>query len=179
MAQLEKADAAERLIVAAIGMVERGDEPLASHLVATSALNVLRDLMTSADAGQEYVTELSKRGMFYLAHARAKGEQIDLEVPDWVESQVEELSRLVEAGEISGPEELEFNHEKPWELLSYLMRPSNFLKHADRDPLDTLDEEDLDPEGAIVHALTAYSLVRPDKALPDQILPFLDRHDLV
>src|SRR3546814_14799812 len=33
--------------------------------------------------------------------------------------------------------------------LDYIFKPYNFLKHADQDPLATLDESDFDPEGAL------------------------------
>ena len=79
MAKLDKADAAERLIVAAIEMADRNAEPLACHLIATSALNVLRDLLKHAD--KEYAAELNKRGMYALAEAQANGAPFKMELP--------------------------------------------------------------------------------------------------
>lgn len=177
MAKIEKADAAERLIVAAIEMVERNAEPLAAHLVATSALNVLRDLLKQAD--QEYVSELTKKGMFALAEAQAKGVPFKMELPSNVTAQIDELAAKITSGVVSGPDDLKVVHEKPWELLKYVLNPSNFLKHAERDPLATLEEADFDPDGAIAHALSAYSILRPGHPLPDTIKPYLEKHDLV
>jgi hypothetical protein len=52
-------------------------------------------------------------------------------------------------------------------------------KHAQRDPLATMDDTDLDPDGVIVHALSAYSMTDPGKGLPDSVRPFLERHGLM
>jgi hypothetical protein len=176
MAVVEKAVAAERLIGAAITMVERGDDPLAAHLVATSALNILRDLIRKTN--QEYVTEVFKRGMFTLANARAAGEPINLDIPPQAAAQIDELAEAIAAGAVTGPDDLGVAHEKPWELLEYIVRPSNFLKHADRDPLATLDEAHFDPVGAIAHALAAYAMVRPDHPISEQIKAFMDQHGI-
>lgn len=177
MAKIDKADAAERLIVAAIEMVERGADPLACHLVATSALGMLRDLIRHDD--KEYVTELIKTGMFTLAQAKANGEGFNLQVPTEIATQIDELVSAISNDEISNADDLTVTEEQPWRMLGYLVNPANFLKHADRDPLLTLDETDFDPDGAIHHALTAYAFVRPDKPLPDSITPYLKHHDLL
>lgn len=176
MAKIDKADAAERLIISAITMVEHGVDPLASHLVATSALNVLRDLMRQAD--QDYVAEVFKRGMFMLAQARAAGEPIDLDVPPQADAQIDELAQAIVDGFVTGPDDLGMVHDKPWELIGYVVGPSNFLKHADRDPWATLDEKDFDPIGAIGHALAAHAMLRPDHSVSDQIKAFMAQHGI-
>ncbi len=86
----------------------------------------------------------------------------------------------IDAGEVNQASDLQItlSADERRSMLSYIIRPFNFLKHARRDPLATLEESDLDPEGAIIHALTAFSMVSPNKALPDQVAPFLDRHGL-
>ncbi|WP_226698828.1 hypothetical protein [Qipengyuania gaetbuli] len=177
MAKIDKAEAGKRLIVAAIKMVERGDEPLASHLVATSALNVLRDLITHR--GQEYVTEIVKRGMFSLAEAQSKGLPLGFEVPEELAGVIEKLSEAIREGKVTKAEELTFEHEKPWEMLAYLLRPTNFVKHADRDPDATIDEEEVDPEDAIGQALAAYSMLRPDDQLPEETEEYLKRRGFI
>lgn len=72
MAEIDKATAAERLVVSAIIMAERGEDPLAIDVVAASALNVLCDLIKKA--GDEYVEQVLKIGAFTIASARLKGE---------------------------------------------------------------------------------------------------------
>ena len=39
-----------------------------------------------------------------------------------------------------------------------------------------LDEGDFNPDGAIIHALTAFSMICPGKPPPDTIAPFLAKH---
>ncbi len=63
------------------------------------------------------------------------------------------------------------------QLLDYIVRPYNFFKHADRDPVATLEEDDIDPDGVIGHALTALTMISAGKPLPDTIKPYLERHD--
>ncbi|WP_286869161.1 hypothetical protein, partial [Sphingobium sp.] len=56
-------------------------------------------------------------------------------------------------------------------LLDYIVRPYNF-----RDPLATPEEDDIDPDGVIGHALTALTMISPGEPLPDKIKPYLERH---
>jgi chaperonin GroEL (HSP60 family) len=80
MAAIGKAGAAERMVVSAIIMAERGEDPLAIHVVAAAALNVLRDLIDKA--GDDYVDQVLKIGAFTVASARVnasrEGQCIDL-----------------------------------------------------------------------------------------------------
>lgn len=177
MAKIDKSQAAERLIVSAIEMIESGSDRLACHLVATSALGLLRELMRHDD--KEYVTELLKMGMFTLAQSRANDEDLNLPVPPEINGQIDELAASIVKGEVTSADDLSVTKEGPWKLLAYIVDPSNFLKHADRDPLATLEESEFDPEGAVQHALTAYTFVRPSNPLPDKIKPYLKRHDLL
>lgn len=62
-------------------------------------------------------------------------------------------------------------------LLDYIVRPYNFFEHADRDPLATPEEDDIDPARVIGHALTALTMISPGEPLPDTIKPYLERHD--
>ena len=76
MAAIGKAGAAERMVVSAIIMAERGEDQLAIHVVAAAALNVLRDLIDKA--GDEYVDQVLKIGAFTVASARVKGEPVTI-----------------------------------------------------------------------------------------------------
>jgi hypothetical protein len=128
---------------------------------------------------KDYVTELLKMGMFTLAQAKSNGEDFNLPVPAEIAAQIDGLASSISKGEVTSADDLTVNEEQPWKMLGYIVDPSNFLKHADRDPLQTLEESDFDPDGAIQHALTAYTFVRPCHPLPDQIKPYLKRHDLL
>lgn len=174
---IDKTEAAERLIVSAILMVERGEDRLAIHLVATSALRILRDLIAKDE--KEYVSELLKNGMFTLAQMKHSGEVPDLPVPPELVDQVNELADAIKSGEVASADDLKTTQEKPWELLKYIDDPTNFLKHADRDTLAVLMEDEFKPEDAISNALTAYSFVCPGKPLPAKIKPYLARHNFL
>ncbi|RSY81075.1 hypothetical protein DAH66_15395 [Sphingomonas koreensis] len=178
MALIDKPAAAERMIVSAIAMSERGDDPLAIHVVASSALNLLRELIEKS--GDNYVAQVLKLGVFTMAAARAKGEPVTLPTNPDIDALIDSVAAGIEAGEVNQPSDLTIalSTEALRDMIGYIIRPFNFLKHAQRDPLATLDEADVDADGAIGHALTAFTLVCPGKPLPDQIKPFLERHGL-
>lgn len=178
MSMIDKPSAAERMIVNAITMSDRGDDPLAIHVVAASALNLLRELVDST--GDPYVAQVLKLGIFSIASARMKGEVVTIPTTPEIDALVEGVVLGIQSGEISDPSELDvaLTTAELRDMLGYIVRPYNFLKHADRDPLETLDESDLNPDGVIIHALTAFSMVCPSKPLPDKIAPFLTKHGL-
>src|SRR3546814_19849043 len=68
MAIVDKMTAAERLMQNAVDMIDRKDDPLAIHVVASSALSLLRELV--ATSGDDYVTQLVKDGLFRAAQSR-------------------------------------------------------------------------------------------------------------
>lgn len=179
MAAIGKAGAAERMVVSAIIMAERGEDPLAIHVVAASALNVLRDLIDKA--GDDYVDQILKIGAFTVASARVKEEPVTLPTNAAMDAVVEKVVGGIKAGEVTQASDLiiTLSAAERRQLLGYIVKPYNFLKHADRDPLATLDDSDIDPDGAIAHALTALTMVSPGEPLPDEIKPYLERHDLL
>ncbi len=172
VATIDKPEAAERMIVAAIGMSDRGDDPLAIHVVASSALSLLRELIEKG--GDNYIEQVLKLGLFHAASARLKGGAINLPTNPQIDRLIEKVMGGLEDGEIKQASDLTITLDKEElrKLLDYITRPFNFLKHAQRDPLATLDEGDVEPEGTIVHALAAFSMICPGNALPDQIAPF-------
>lgn len=179
MAAIDKATAAERLVVSAIIMAERGEDPLAIHVVAASALQVLRDLIKKA--GDEYVEQVLKVGAFTIASARVKGHSVNLPPNARMDAVVEKIVVGIEAGEVTQASDLIINLDAAGRrsLLDCIVKPYNFLKHADNDPLVTLDETDIDPDHVIGHALSALTMVSPGKPLPDTMKPYLERRDLL
>ena len=173
---ITKFDAAQRLIVAGIAMSDRGDDPLAVHVVASSALNLLRELIEQG--GDDYVTRVIQQGAYHCAMARLKGEELNLPVNGTMEAVVAHVVKGLEADEIKQPSDLilTISADERHKLLAYITRPFNFLKHAQRDPLATLEEDDVHPTGALAHALTALSILDPDRKYPDEIGPFLAEH---
>ncbi|KAB7644144.1 hypothetical protein [Polymorphobacter fuscus] len=178
MAAIDKAGAAERMVISAIMMAERGEDPLAIHVVAASALSILRDLIDKA--GQDYVDQVLRIGAFTVASARVNGEPVMLPTNPGMDALVERVACGIKVGEVTNASDLiiGLTAAERRQLLNYIIQPYNFLKHADRDPLATLDDSDIDPHGAIAHALTALGMVSPGKSLPDEIKPYLVRHHL-
>jgi hypothetical protein len=176
---IDKSTAAERLIVAAIAMAEKGDDPLAIHVVASSALNLLRELIEAG--GDNYVAQVLKHGVFAMASARIKGEPIPVPAPPEIDRIIGEVADGIKKGQLNQPSDLEvpLSPDELRGMLGYIIRPFNFLKHASRDVLATLDEEDVDPNGAIGHALAALNFVSPNRPLPDEIKPYLERRNLL
>lgn len=179
MAEIDKATAAERLVVSAIIMAERGEDPLAIHVVAASALNLLRDLIKKA--GDEYVEQVLKIGAFTIASARVKGEAVNLPTNPEMDAVVEKVIGGIAAGEVTQASDLIINLDAAGRraLLECIVKPYNFLKHADNDPLATMDDSDIDPDHVIGHALSALTMVSPGKSLPDTIEPYLERRGLL
>ena len=179
MAEIDKATAAERLVVNAIIMTERGEDSLAIHVVAASALQVLRDLLKKA--GDEYVEQVLKVGAFAIASARVKGETVDLPPNAQMDAVVEKVVCGIQSGEVTRAADLVINLDAAGRraLLDSIVKPYNFLKHADKDPLETMDDADIDPDHVIGHALSALTMVSPGKPLPDTIKPYLERRDLL
>lgn len=178
MTTVSKLAAAERLIVTGIAMSERGEDPLAIHVVAASALNMLRELIQQG--GDDYAVWVLQQGLFHAASARRKDTPINLPTTHEMDALIADVAAGMDAGLINQPADLiiTLNADELRKLLAYVTRPYNFLKHAQRDPLATLDESDIDPVGVIVHALTAYSMLCPGRELPEQIAAFLAAHDL-
>lgn len=179
MAIVAKLDAAERLIVAGILMSERGDDALATHVIAASALNMLRELIKNG--GDDYAAWVLQQGLWHAASAKLKGTPLSLPTTTEIDQLIDDVAAGIDKGAIKQATDLKITltPEQLRKQLDYVVKPYNFLKHADRDPLATLDESDVDAVGTIIHALTAYSILCPGKALPDEIAPFLAKHDLM
>ena len=156
MAIVDKMTAAERLMQNAVDMIDRKDDPLAIHVVASSALSLLRELVGTS--GDDYVARLIKDGLFRETVVRG------IEEGGW-----KTAADVV----VATPK----NEVRAW--LDYIFKPYNFLKHADRDPLATLDEGDFDPEGALAHAMTAYLMARGDGKLPETFTAFLKKQGIL
>lgn len=178
MAVIDKLKAAERLIVAGIGMSERDEDPLSIHVVASSTLSLLRELIQAN--GDNYAGRVLKEGLFYAASFELAGKPVPLPTTPEIDALIGDVAAGIDAGQIKVPDDitvtLDMNELR--DLLAYITRPFNFLKHAQRDPLATLDEDDVDPQGTLIHALTAYGMLRPGHEWPDTITSFLAKHGL-
>src|SRR3546814_6418267 len=71
MTIVDKMTAAERLMQNAVDMIDRKDDPLAIHVVASSALSLLRELVGTR--GDDYVAQLIKDALFRAAQSKIQG----------------------------------------------------------------------------------------------------------
>jgi len=179
MALIDKLASAERLIVAGIGMLERGEDALAIHVVAASAMNMLRELYETKRG--DYQARVFQEAFFIAGAAQAAGQPIALGDHRLIEEAVTWVSEQIAAGKMTDSSQLEItlSDADAKALLAYIYKPYNFLKHGDRDPLSTLDETDIEPEGVIQHALLLFSWLDKDRLFPESIRPFAERHGII
>src|SRR3546814_11259530 len=103
MANVDKMTAAERLMQNAVDMIDRKDDPLAIHVVASSALSLLRELV--ATSGDDYVTQLVKDGLFRAAQSKIQGLPTGMREPETIDHIVDTVVRGTEEGGGKRPDE--------------------------------------------------------------------------
>lgn len=170
---LTKQAAAHRLILAGVRMIARSDDPLAVHVVASSALNLIRELIQSR--GPNYLTLAFREGIYRFALSRAQGEPDPFPITAEVDSLIDWIVHLIRSGQVASADDIVISGFQLDErkALDAVIGPFNFLKHAQRDPLATLNEEDIDPLEALTHAISAFSFLFPGERLPDEVAQFL------
>lgn len=175
---ITKLEAADRLIVNGVSMSLRGADPLAIHVVACSALNVLRDLIRHQ--GDDYTKWVLRQGLYSTAILHIKGEASSIDVDPKNAELISNVIKAVEAGEIKSPEEISINMDgkECRKMLDYLYTPYNFLKHADNDPNQTIDIGAFDAVAALINAITAFSRLCPEKPVSEEVATFLAKHGL-
>jgi hypothetical protein len=122
---ITKASAAQRQIDAAIRLLFSGEDSLAVHTVAAAGCGLIRDLANTIKpwlAGQEHRAALAGVYQGFLGRSPTEGE-IHRDLP--------KLERLMRTAR---------------------NRPVNFLKHADRDPNDLLNENDVKTDHLLLEA---------------------------
>lgn len=177
--ELGKQDGARRLIHAAVDMFESDADPLAIHVVGSSAFNLLREL--SKVGGTLFFERVFRSVLFDGATKMLKGQESGL--PDYpiVAEWAEGIARAIDAGHVNSPEDINVKDAPgaEFEALKFLTGPFNFLKHADRDPDGVLDEGDVKAMEAISFAVTAYSLLFPTDDLDPKVARFLQKNAII
>ena len=173
---LNKEAAAHRLIVAAVEMCERADEPLAIHVVAASALNILRELIRKR--GTTYGSEAFKAMLIHAAQQKQQGINVFSFDHDELNELVDYVSQLLIDDKIDTLDDLGYsmswNVEK--ELLKSITEPFKFLKHADRDSNSLLPEGEVEPVLATMSAISAFAILFPNQLLSDSVRSFLKKY---
>lgn len=176
---LTKQAAAHRLLLGSVRYFEQEQsDPVVVHVIASSAMSLLRELIGTR--GKSYA-EVTFASVFYeYAIARIENrEPIAPEIPEVRSSPiVDDIERRIIEGEIHSSRDVRINIPKATEraLLAHIFEPYNFLKHADRDPNDSLELSKIDPISAIAHAIAAYSFLFPNEKLDPDIRLFLEAY---
>ncbi len=160
-------------------MFEVNADPLAIHVVGSSAFNLLREL--SKVGGTSFFERVFRSVLFDGATKRLKGEENGLPEHPIVAEWVEGIARAIDAGDVKSPEDINIKDAPKAELdaLKFLTVPFNFLKHADRDPDGSLDEGDVKAMEATSFAVTAYSLLFPTDDLDPKVAEFLRKNAII
>ena len=168
-----KITAAFRLICAAIEMYRQNIDRAATLVVAASALNLLRELLSKR--GPSFETLWWRQIILLYAEGVNQGRKI----PDHFAVAGEAIAFIAEAiedGHISSMADVDLHIPRQLgsEWLNPIYGPYNFLKHADRDPEALLSEEAIEAGDAILLAIHAYELLFPGEVPPSPLPEFLN-----
>lgn len=146
-----------------------------SLLPASSALSILRELLNRRGASfqQRVLTE----AFYHYAQLKIAGEPLP-DLGDELHRVVAEIAAAIQHGTIRSATDLTLNLDQSDErqLLQHIIKPFNFLKHANKDPADLLLEEEVKPVEATIYAISAFALLFPQDALPDDVREFISPH---
>lgn len=175
---LTKQAVAHRLILSAVRMLHRNEDPLVVHATAACASNLLRELV--GRRGQGYAARVFGVALYEAALASLEGRASIAELPKdpTVDAAVAIVRRGIEDGTISSAEDVDIGVPKSAEhdAMRPITAPFNFMKHSDRDSDAVLDEGSLQPIQAIAHAVAAYALLFPSEILPREVQEFLQAY---
>lgn len=142
-------------------------------------MNMLRELVQQR--GPSYAARAFREGLYQAGMAVNEGKPSGFPPNEELDRIIGEVSHAIGSGVVRDPRDLEVTLPAAEErrLLDHIVRPFNFLKHADQDPLGTLDEADVRPLDALTHAITAYAMLFPGEALDDEVGSFLVRQGVI
>lgn len=153
---INKLSVGERQLTAAIRMYFLKEDPLAIHIVSSAAHNVLADLMK--ERGKDASVHGIVYGLLRAAKDLHEGEITEDEIRAWGEGALEAVSEYrclfednpdLNIGDISSVAPSNFS----WAYWSDKRRSYNYLKHADRDAKELLDEAVINNEDTIFQAI--------------------------
>lgn len=104
-ATLTKQAAAYRLILSGIRMIDGGEDPVATHVVAASAMNLLRELLAESKIG--LADNLLQAGLYKSAKDRMDGKDTSFPKGEQFEPILEEIIKAIEEGHVNGPEDIQ------------------------------------------------------------------------
>lgn len=168
--EITKQAAAYRLIHAAIHMHENSEDVLATKVVAASALNILRELLRKR--GQTFDERVTKQFLFEAARACLEGKRTMGPEFKELDPLILAIADQIRKGEISAAEEV-FLGGASLPISLPIIKVYNFLKHADRNPMALLSEQAVDAEGAIMLAVSAFSMVFPAEMPSPEMIDYI------
>jgi hypothetical protein len=156
---LRKEAAAQRQLDAAIRMTLAEEDELAIHTVLAAAYGILRDLKQKSKERSELRDRLGL-GIFGAANDLASGKTLPpvLAQSNVLADLITRVSDAIKRGEVSNEQDviqkMRVTDEKGfWNKFN---RSANFLKHADRDPGDSLAIDEVSNEVLFASAISAY-----------------------
>jgi hypothetical protein len=175
---IRKEAAAQRQLDAAIRMRLASEDELAIHTVAAAAYRILRDLKEKH--GRSELTDRLDLGIFLYASDLVSG-KIDELPADVAESKmlaqiIADVSAAIRRGEVKSEKDvmqkLAINGETSfWNKFNW---PTNFLKHADRQPGATLALDEVNNDLLLMHATAAYvELMGAGSSTPEMLVYFV------
>jgi hypothetical protein len=172
--KLTKQAAAHRLIISAARMATEDNDELATHVVAACAVNLLRELHTAR--GTDLTQHALQYSFYSQAVARIEGRPTGFEGSDVVEEIVDYVVAAIKSGNVKNHMDLKIDlpEGEDRRYLDPILKPFNYLKHAQRDPLATLDELDVDPLHALRVAIAAYYFLFPGEDMTPAIIEFCE-----
>ncbi len=173
---LTKQAAAHRLIQSAVHMIEAEQDALAIHVVAASAVNLLRELL--AERGPGLVEQTLQYGLWSAAKFRIEGKPTGLPEDEALDAIIDEVVQRIESGVVESHLDLNIKGapQSERQFLDPILRPFNYLKHAQRDPLATLNETDVKPTYALNIAIAAYHFLFPGETMTADVVAFSQGH---
>lgn len=163
---ITKTGAATRLLESSIRLHLAGEDPLAAHVVASSAAQILCDIAKLR--GYDDLDDAIGLTIYYLAR-----DYLANRLPDWATERdlgaefleiVRNVAERMESGEISAPKDISVKTTNKALAYKQLKTAFNFLKHADRDAGTSLDLSKVNVSGTIYRAFRLFELIFPGTA---------------
>jgi len=161
---INKLEAARRQLDAAIRMRFAKEDDLAIHTIAAAAYGILRDML--GKRGRHNFEELIRAGVYSYARSLAHGEMSDAEIASLKQLQIfDVVSVVAEDIKVRGDDVTvddvplavsSSTKGSDWQSMS---KAAAFLKHADRDPTESLSLQDVDNDRILMRTCSAYAMV--------------------
>lgn len=171
---ITKFAAAERQLRAAIRMFFVEEDELAIHTIASAVYRLLSDL--KSDRGMDEAADAHLTSIFYAVRSYKRGN-----LPSHMANNPELMAQIAEMAAILPIEaessardvKLSIDAESARRYWRNRNKAANFLKHADKDPSESLDASDIDNAILLMQCLGAYTDLLKDQLAPEGLVFWL------